>query len=548
MQNIFLNPILPGCYPDPSICRAKDDYYLVCSSFTYFPGLPVFNSKDLVNWRQIGHVIDRPSQLNLDNLQLSCGLYAPAIHYNNGTFYITNTYVVEDSRERNYIVTAKNPEGPWSDPNWIDNAPGIDPSLFFDEDGKVYWISNGDPPSSRYEGHKVIWMQEIDIENMKLVPGTKIILVNGGSFPEKNPIWIEAPHIFREKDYYYLISAEGGTAEDHSEVVFRSKNVTGPYENYKNNPILTQRHLDPGRKNPVTCAGHADFVRTQSGEWWAVFLACRPYEIIGKEDYYNTGRETFMAPVKWKDGWPVINPDFSEIQYSYSSPDIPEQKWNDNVKNGNFTLRDNFNKGRLDYCWNFLRIPREKWYSLDEQKLRINLVPDEMTQNVNAGFIGRRQQHLHFEAAASMTFTPGNENETAGITAYQNESHFYYMGITLSGSRKIIRLEKGIKQESDKGPACIEIITEEILSAEINTVYFKIKGSGKTINFFYSEDNNTWHEVGKSLSAKYLSTREAGGFVGVYIGLYASSRGQPGSNYAEFNWFEYKGKDSLYSK
>jgi xylan 1,4-beta-xylosidase len=176
-EKMFLNPILPGFYPDPSICRVGEEYYLVTSTFSYYPGLPVFHSKDLVHWRQTGHVLDRPSQLNLDNLPLAHGCYAPAIRYNKGTFYITNTLV---GREGNFIVTTKNPGGPWTDPVWIKETPGIDPSLFFDDDGKVYWVSNGDPPESRYNGHKVIWMQEIDLVKMALVPGTKQILVDGG--------------------------------------------------------------------------------------------------------------------------------------------------------------------------------------------------------------------------------------------------------------------------------------------------------------------------------------------------------------------------------
>ena len=285
-KRTYINPILPGFYPDPSICRVQDDYYLVASSFSYYPGLPLFHSKDLIHWRQIGHALDRPSQLNLDNLELSQGCFAPAIHYYKGTFYITNTLVGGGG---NFIITAKNPERPWSDPDWILHTPGIDPSLFFDDNGKVYWVSNGDPPRSRYDGHKVIWMQEIDLKGMKLVLDTKQILVDGGSNPDKNPIWIEAPHLFKKDSYYYLIAAEGGTFKNHSEVVFRSNTITGPYESFKDNPILTQHHLPPGRKNAITCTGHADFVETQTGEWWAVFLGCRPYEPC-KKIHYNTGR------------------------------------------------------------------------------------------------------------------------------------------------------------------------------------------------------------------------------------------------------------------
>ncbi|MBN2533571.1 MAG: glycoside hydrolase family 43 protein [Spirochaetales bacterium] len=536
---MFKNPILPGFYPDPSICRAGEDYYLVNSSFSYYPGLPIFHSRDLVNWRQIGHVLDRPSRLNLDNLPLSSGCYAPAIQYNKGIFYVTNTLV---GKGENFIVTAKDPEGPWSDPYWIKNAPGIDPSLFFDDDGKVYWVGNGDPPESRYNGHKAIWMQEIDLDKMELVPGTKHILVNGGSNPDKNPIWIEGPHLYKVHGYYYLMAAEGGTAENHSEVIFRSTTVAGQYESYKGNPILTQRTLPPGRSNAITCTGHADMVETQNGEWWAVFLGCRPYEPC-QDNFYNTGRETFMAPVQWIDGWPVINPEFEQVQYSYPAPNLPEHKWKNTFYNGNFTLREDFESNELAPYWIFIRTPREEWYSLTEKKgyLRIKLKPEEITARENPAFIGRRQQHLHFTVETAMYFIPQSENETAGIVAFQNEINCYYMGVTLSGGKEIICLEKG----STSGK---KTIVEKTLPGERKSdtpLYLRIKGEGKTISFSYSEDRKKWNILMEDVDNTYLSTKRAGGFVGVVLGMYASSQGKPGNNTADFDWFEYRGYDPV---
>ena len=301
----FTNPILAGFYPDPSICKVGEDYYLVNSTFAYFPGIPVFHSKDLVHWKLIGHVLNRPEQLNLDNAGVSRGLFAPAIRYHNGIFYVTCTLV---DKGGNFVVTATNPAGPWSNPVWLRNVNGIDPSLFFDGDGKAYIVFNSDAPENKplYSGHRTIRLREFDIEHLQ-ASNEEHILVNGGVDITKKPVWIEGPHIFQKDGFYYLCAAEGGTAEDHSEVVFRSAKIDGPYQPYEHNPILTQRDLNPHRKNPITSTGHADLIQAPNGEWWAVFLGCRPYDSL-EAAYYNTGRETFMAPVTWENGWPVINP------------------------------------------------------------------------------------------------------------------------------------------------------------------------------------------------------------------------------------------------
>ncbi|MGL1888149.1 MAG: glycoside hydrolase family 43 protein, partial [Reichenbachiella sp.] len=299
----FNDPILSGFYPDPSIVKVKEDFYMVNSTFSYFPGIPVFHSRDLVHWSQIGNAMDRPEQMNLEGCQVSEGIFAPAIRFSNGLYYITCTLVKNGTK--NFIITAENPAGPWSDPIFFPSVQGIDPSLFFDANGKGYLIWNSEPPNGEpmYSGHRTIKLIEIDLDNMMVIGDEKII-VNGGTDISKKPVWIEGPHIFQENDFYYLIAAEGGTSIDHSEVVFRSTDVFGPYESYFDNPILTQRGLDPKRINPVSSTGHADFVKLDDGTWWGVFLGCRPYD---QEDHYNTGRETFLAPVKWQDEWPSFD-------------------------------------------------------------------------------------------------------------------------------------------------------------------------------------------------------------------------------------------------
>lgn len=532
---MFQNPVLAGFYPDPSICRAGNDYYLVNSTFSYFPGVPVFHSTDLVNWTQLGYILDRPEQLNLDGLGVSRGVFAPAISHHDSTFYMVTTLVDAGG---NMVVTAKNPAGPWSNPVFLPDVQGIDPSLFFDDNGKCFIIYNGEPPENKslYNGHRALWMYEMDIQNLKTV-GEKHLIVSGGTDISKNPIWIEGPHIFKKDGYYYLIAAEGGTSFDHSEVVFRAKEITGPYENYSGNPILTQRHLDPKREHPVTCTGHADFVETQNGEWWAVFLGVRTYY----QNHFNTGRETFMAPVRWVDGWPVIASGNELVQYSYPVPDLPAAPPAPVPLNSNFTMKDDFDSEQLSPIWMFLRTVRKDWYSLTRKKglLCIQLRPEKISGSGNPSFIGRRQQHLNCKAIAAMNFTPEAKNETAGLIIFQNETHYYYLGKTVENGKPVVQVKNNSEVLAQK-----ELTEDE--SAEL--LYLKIEARGKFYNFAYTTSPIKWTALQDSVDATQLSTEVAGGFVGCFFGMYASSQGAPSENCAEFDWFEYSGDDPTFAK
>ena len=324
----------------------------------YYPGVPIFRSTDLVHWTQIGSVLDRPSQLHVDSAGISRGIFAPVIRYHDGTFYMITTLI---DRGGNFIVTATNPAGPWSDPIWLREVDGIDPSIFFDDDGRAYITNNGPPVETPlYEGHRAIWVQEYDVANKKMI-GPRSVIVNGGVDLAKKPIWIEAPHILKVKGQYYLICAEGGTADQHSEVVFRSSAPLGPYTPYSGNPILTQRHLDPSRAFPVTSTGHADFVETQNGEWWAVFLGTRPYA----NDTYNIGRETFLLPVRWVDGWPVIlSGNADRAVRADATEACPPVTASIPMGGGNFSVRDDFSERSLAKYWTFMRTVRQPWYDL----------------------------------------------------------------------------------------------------------------------------------------------------------------------------------------
>jgi len=538
----FSNPILSGFYPDPSICRVGSDYYLVNSSFSYFPGIPIFHSKDLVNWKQIGHVMDRPEQLNLDGLGVSRGIFAPTIEHHDGVFYVVCTLVDNGG---NFVVTATAPEGPYSNPTWIPEIDGIDPSLYFDESGVTYIIYNSVAPENKplYEGHRTIRMYQFDVPSLK-VAGEEIILVNGGVDLSKNPIWIEAPHIFKKDGWYYLIAAEGGTADQHSEVVFRSKNVDGPYTPSEKNPILTQRHLDPQRKDPITTTGHADIVQTESGDWWAVFLGCRPYRLVTiREEYFNTGRETFLAPVRWVDGWPIINPDFEEIQYSYPYPLQLSRDESGIPFGGNFEFKDEFDTESLSPRWIFLRTPREKWYDLNAREgfLSMQVRPEACTDNVNPSFLAHRQQHLRSSASAALDFAPQAGNEKSGIAVFQNESHFYFLCKSIEGKQPVVQLYKSeTKKTTVEG---MELIASEKIPAGEQTLYLKIDSHGNVYSFHYAIEPNKWNLLKDSVDARFLSTKVAGGFVGCVYALYSTSLGQPSKSVSRFDWFKYRGDD-----
>lgn len=508
--NEYFNPVMAGFYPDPSICRKGDTYYLVNSSFSFFPGVPIFESKDLVNWKQIGNVLDRESQLPLYNQGVSGGIFAPAISYNekNKTFYMITTNIARG----NFFVKTQDPAKGWSEPIYLKEVGGIDPSFYFDKNGKAYIVNNDAPSSTpNYEGERSIWIREFDVKN-DCVIGEQKEIVRGGTHVVKNPIWIEGPHLFKEGKYYYLMCAEGGTCDFHSEVILRAKDPMGPWEEYtEGNPILTQRTgLDPNRPDIVTSSGHADLVKGPKGDWWAVFLACRPYQ----DDFYNTGRDTYLLPVTWKDGWPTI------LDKGLAIPTVNKKaglQYEEGLNNtGNFKYTDNFDNGKLDMRWMYLRNPDFSAYSLGDNGLTIKASDANIYERKPLSAVFRRQQHNTFTAETEVTFNPSNEKEMAGFALLQNENYNFTFGKTKIGNRYAIVLTRAEKNNVVIGS---KFLCDKCANKPVK---LRIHGDGRYYDFSFSMDGKTWNVMARGVDAVNLSTHQSGGFIGACIGLYAT--------------------------
>lgn len=516
----FYTPILQGTYPDPAITKKGDDYYLVASSFAMFPGVPIFHSKDLVNWTDLGGVLDNIEEFNPHDTGISAGVYAPGITYNphNDTFYMIVTAFTGGLN--NIVVKTKDPMKGWGSPIKLAFG-GIDPSIFFDDDGKGYVIHNDapDPGKEQYEGHRVIKIWDYDVENDRVIPGTDKIIVDGGVDITKKPIWIEAPHIYKKDGKYFLMCAEGGTGDWHSEVIFKSDSPRGPFIPAPSNPILTQRHFPKDRKNKVDWAGHADIIEGPNGQYYGVYLAIRPNE----KDRVNTGRGTFILPVDWSGEYPVFENGMVPLEPKIKMPKGVVNKTGKDgfFPNGNFTFKDDFTAQKLDYRWIGLRGAREAFISTSKKGLQINPFDTNIKEMKPTSTLFYRQMHDAFSYTTTMQYKPNSEKDLAGVVALQNENSNYVFGITKKGADYYIVL-----QRNERKPRSRETQSTIVGSSKIdikNPVTLQIKANGDTYEFGYSTNGGDIINVGGPVSGDILSTDVAGGFTGALLGLYATT-------------------------
>ena len=516
----FYNPILQGCYPDPAITRKGDDYYMVVSSFAMFPGVPIFHSKDLVNWTQVGHVLDRVSQLDLHDTGISEGVYAPGITYNeyNDTFYMITTAFAGGLG--NIIVKTKDPWKGWGEPIKLD-FQGIDPSIFFDDDGKAYVVHNDAPDQGkqRYNGHRVIKIWEYDVDKDQVIAGTDHIIIDGGVDIAKKPIWIEAPHLYKKGEKYYLMSAEGGTGDWHSEVVFISDSPKGPYVPASSNPILTQRHFPKDRPNMVDWAGHADIIKGPNDQYYGVFLAVRP----NKSGRVNTGRETFILPVDWSGEFPVFENGLVPLEPKLKMPEgvVNDTHSGKYFQNGNFTIVEDFTSDKLHPRWIGLRGPREAFIEMTRKGLKINPFDAHIRELKPTSTLFHRQQHDVFTFTTSMIYQPDSEKDLAGITCLQNEGSNYVFGVTKIDGGYVLLLERNW-WPGRQGEKFSKIVAMAKIDVK-KPIRLQVAAEGDDYQFNYSTDGKTFKNLGGVVSGDILSTNVAGGFTGTLIGLYATS-------------------------
>ena len=540
-QEVFKNPILAGGYPDPSICKVGDTFYLVNSSFEYFPGLPIHKSTDLINWELIGHGLHRESQasstVNLVDVQSNGGIHAPTIRYNKGVYYIISTNVYYDAEKNkadmvNFIITAKNPSGPWSDPIHIEGAPGIDPDLFFDDNGRVWYVGNQAPENPSFDGEGEIWLQELDLNEYSLI-GERHLLWRGAC----GGVWAEGPHMYKKDGKYYLIIAEGGTSFNHAVMVAMSENIEGPYISNPRNPILTSRHLS--YDNWVNSTGHGDIIELDDGRYYMVLLGIRNEINRGS----NMGRETFIAPLSWerepfewkenKDLWPVVSPISGKIEK------VNKVIFENSVQENSNNFRDDFNAKNLNLKWNFRRIPLEDIYSLSKRVgyLRIYCNQNIIKERGRAALMGFKQKETDFEYFINMNFNPEKDKAEAGVSIFQKDDN--YINFTVFKNKEKIF----IKTYAFQNNKIISISEQEIADYK-GKIKLKISSEEGEYKFFYSTRGFRYHLFSKIKNDIVKSE----GYTGAHIGLYATSNGDKSNDYADFDYIDYTSKDQKLSE
>jgi alpha-N-arabinofuranosidase len=481
------------------------DYYLVTSSFTYFPGVPIFHSRDLVSWKQLGHCLNRPSQLRLDGAPSWGGVWAPTIRFHQGTFYVTTTNVSSEDHftesRGSFIVTASAPEGPWSDPINV-AQPGIDPSLFFDEDGSVYFTTS----------HGGALQSRIDVKTGHLLSEPKVVWSGTGG---KHP---EGPHLYRHQGHYYLLISEGGTEYGHMVTVARSTSPWGPFEPCARNPVLSHR----SQMSAIQGAGHADLVDTPDGAWFAVALAFRPH---GYPPCHHLGRETYLCPVTWhEDGFPVFG-DAGRLELEHATH-LPLEPSLESAS------RDDFTDETLAPHWNHLRDPNPSTYSLSERPgyLRLKGSAAGLDDVAAPAWLGRRQAHFDVKVTTCLEFAPSSPNDEAGLVVRMNERHHYEVFVTEREGAKAVVLRRRIGG----------LVAEEATRAvPPNTARVILQITANAEKYVFScGDADALTPIGEG-EARYLSTEVAGGFTGVYFAMYATGNGSPCAHPADFAWFDY---------
>jgi len=536
LADTYRNPILPGGYPDPSICHDGEYWYLVNSTFEYFPGLPIHRSRDLVNWELIGHGLSRASQVsgavNLLDVQSDGGIHAPSIRCGDGHYYIitTNVYLPDrpgaQAEMVNFVITADDPAGPWSEPHVIKGAPGIDPDLFFDDDGRTWYVGNHAPENPAFPGEGEIWLQEIDSSDWTL-KGNRHFLWRGAC----GGTWAEGPHLYKHDGRYYLLVAEGGTSFNHAVMVAVSDTITGPYRSNPRNPILTSRHLS--YDHWVNSTGHADLFQLPDGRWYMVTLGIRSE--LDRQS--NMGRETHLVPVSWerepfewkevKYDWPVASPLSGRVERQYPLP------FEGKKQNRTREFIDDFDKGQLDLQWNFRRFPRPGSWSLEDNPgfLRLHSQPDIIRERGRPSLLGIRQTESAFSYETRMLFSPQGDGSESGIVLIQKDDNYISLTLKREKDQNLLQLSLAT---ADASPVVKKQITIEKYGGEI---YLKIITRDGAYAFDWALHETEEYREFARLDGNLVLSK---GYTGAYLGLYSTSNGQEQAEHSDFDWVMYQ--------
>jgi xylan 1,4-beta-xylosidase len=503
----YTNPVLAGMHPDPSVCRHGDDYYLVCSSFEYWPALPLFHSRDLVHWRPIGHALSRPEQARIDVSLPSGdnGAYAATIRFHHGWFYISGTLVRTAPQAGNFIVKTQDPAGVWSDPVWLPHVEGIDPALFFDE-GRLYIVASRHRPRAGVDWACEVTLQEIDAHSF--APLSAPTVLTRGVVQDATAA--EAPRLLRRGAHVYLLIAEGGTAQNHAVTVLRAKDVRGPYEVAPHNPILTHRHRGPTAA--VQAVGHADWVQTQQGDWWMLALATRPLHNEAGGVHDLLGRETFLLPMTWHNDWPVCCPGQGHVPLAGPAPALP---WQAQAPE----LATAFAEP-LDLHWRWLRTPHQVWWQVKEGRLGVRPLAAKLGDAEPVGMLLRAHQHHRALACVTLDVAPA-AGQHAGLVVFYNDHHHLQW----------LRGDEGLSMwRCAKGQ--LTLVLHVPCGSEC--VHLRVHVQGLHAVFGY-RTAHAWQDMPPQDIAHFCAAH-AGGFVGLHVGLYATGEGPALDWFSDFRY------------
>ncbi len=503
----FQNPILKGFNPDPSVCRVGDDYYLATSSFGWFPGMPVYHSKDLVNWELIGHGLTRPSQLNLNGIKDEKGIWAVTIRYHEGLFYLITTC---SDCGGNFYITAKDPAGEWSDPVWLKDAPGIDPSLFWDEDGTCYYTGNTWDFKKDWPSQCAVWAQKLDLKQQKLV-GERKNLTYGYA---NNAAYAEGPHLYKIDKNYLLLMSEGGSSLNHAISAHHGNTVLGNFTADKVNPVLSHRQL--GEDYPWQTIGHGDLVQLPNGDWWSVVLGTRNIK-----NQVKLTRETFLCKVKFENGTPIFNPGFGKVLTEQERPNLP---WTPVKQEAE---RDEFDAAELSLKWHTVRTPNKEFYHVSKGKLSLNLLPTTADSLMHSSMLIQRIKDTRYTATAKLSFQTNKINEQAGLILHRTNNSYYML---LKEKSRIVLIKKFAQKK------------EEIASFPYDKteVFLSVDADDLNLQFSFGASPDTMTKIGGIQDLVVLAEGNGNKFNGPGIGMYATGNGKKSSNKAVFDRFEYK--------